>query len=104
SLLLESTGFKSRQIVFDNQEGQIIPRLRKPRDLFSTFRENGFLKPPRWPTECEVIPGEITHIEWDPPHPEPFYRHTGKEAMPSVSGEGDGKVVYEIKPENYLEP
>ncbi|XP_077317073.1 cytosolic carboxypeptidase 2 isoform X3 [Lithobates pipiens] len=98
SLLLESTEFKSRQIVFDNQEGQIIPRLRKPRDLFSTFRENGFLKPPRWPTECEVIPGEITHVEWDPPHPEPFYRHTGKEAMPSVSGEGDGKVVYEIKP------
>ncbi|KAM5137745.1 cytosolic carboxypeptidase 2 isoform 2-T2 [Mantella aurantiaca] len=97
SLLLESTVFKSRQIVFDSQEGQIIPRLREPRDLFSTFKKNGLVHPPRWPTECEVIPGEITHVEWDPPHPEPFYRHSGKEAMPPVSMEGDGKVVYEIR-------
>ncbi|XP_018415221.1 PREDICTED: cytosolic carboxypeptidase 2, partial [Nanorana parkeri] len=98
TLLLESTVFKSRQIVFDNQEGQIIPRLREPRGLFSTFRENGLLQSPRWPAECEVVPGEITHIEWDPPHPELFYRHTGREAMPAGSAEGDGKVVYEIRP------
>ncbi|KAM9302117.1 cytosolic carboxypeptidase 2 [Gastrophryne carolinensis] len=98
SLLLESNAFKSRQIVFDNRKGQVIPRLREPRDLFSTSKENGLLHFPRWPTECEVITEEITHIEWDPPHPEPFYRHTGKECMPPVSFEGEGKVVYEIKP------
>ncbi|XP_072278006.1 cytosolic carboxypeptidase 2 [Pyxicephalus adspersus] len=97
SLLLENTIFKSRQIVFDNQEGQIIPRLREPKGLFSTFGQSGLLQPPRWPTECEVIPDEITHIDWDPPDPEPFYRHTGKEAMPPVSVGGDGKVVYEIR-------
>ncbi|XP_068116492.1 cytosolic carboxypeptidase 2 isoform X2 [Hyperolius riggenbachi] len=97
SLLLESAGFKSRQIIFDNQKGQIIPRLREPRDLFSTSRENGHLQPPRWPTECEVISENITHIEWDPPGPEFFYKHTGKEAMPPVSLK-EGTVVYEIRP------
>ncbi|XP_056382548.1 cytosolic carboxypeptidase 2 isoform X11 [Hyla sarda] len=97
SLLLESAVFKSRQIVFDNQEGQAIPRLSEPRDLFSTSKKNGLLKPPRWPTECEVIPEKISHVEWEPPRPEPFYRHTGKEAMPYVSFEGEGKVVYEIR-------
>ncbi|XP_073515078.1 cytosolic carboxypeptidase 2 isoform X2 [Phyllobates terribilis] len=95
SLLLESAVFKSRQIVFDSQEGQVIPRLSEPRDLFSTSKKNGFLKAPRWPSECAVISEEIGHIEWEPPNPEPFYRHTGKEAMPYIS-EGEGKVVYEI--------
>ncbi|XP_071974769.1 cytosolic carboxypeptidase 2 isoform X4 [Engystomops pustulosus] len=96
SLLLESAVFKSRQIVFDKQEGQVIPRLSEPRDLFSTSKKNGLLKPPRWPTDCEVISEVISHIEWDPPHPELLYRPTGKEAMPIVSYEGEGKVVYEI--------
>ncbi|XP_077142794.1 cytosolic carboxypeptidase 2 isoform X3 [Ranitomeya variabilis] len=95
SLLLESAVFKSRQIVFDSQERQGIPRLSEPRDLFSTSKKNGLLKPPRWPTDCAVISEEISHIEWEPPNPEPFYRHTGKEAMPYTS-EGEGKVVYEI--------
>ncbi|KAM3920742.1 cytosolic carboxypeptidase 2 [Leptodactylus fuscus] len=96
SLLLESAVFKSRQIVFDKQEGQVIPRLSEPRDLFSTSKKNGLLKPPRWPTECEVISEEIRHIEWEPSDPELFYRHSGKEAMPYISYERDGKVVYEI--------
>ncbi|XP_056382539.1 cytosolic carboxypeptidase 2 isoform X3 [Hyla sarda] len=64
SLLLESAVFKSRQIVFDNQEGQAIPRLSEPRDLFSTSKKNGLLKPPRWPTECEVIPEKISHVAY----------------------------------------
>lgn len=96
SLLLESAVSNSRQLVFDQQEGQVIPRLSEPRDLFSTSKRNGLLKPPRWPTECEVIPERVSHIEWGPPDPEPFYRHTGTEAMPRVSYEGEGKVVYEI--------
>ncbi|XP_040265175.1 cytosolic carboxypeptidase 2 isoform X1 [Bufo bufo] len=96
SLLLESPVFKSRQIVFDKQEGQVIPRLSEPRDLFSTSKKNGLLKPPRWPTECEVISEAISHVEWRPPHPELFYRPTRKEALPYVSFEGEGKVVYEI--------
>ncbi|XP_075183117.1 cytosolic carboxypeptidase 2 [Anomaloglossus baeobatrachus] len=96
SLLLESAVFKSRQIVFDGQEGQVVPRLSEPRDLFSTSKKNGLLKSPRWPSECEVIPEAITHIEWEPPNPEPIYRHTGKEATPSISPEGEGKLVYEI--------
>ncbi|XP_066439396.1 cytosolic carboxypeptidase 2 isoform X2 [Eleutherodactylus coqui] len=64
SLLLESAVFKSRQIVFDKQEGQVIPRLSEPRDLFSTSKKNGLLRPPRWPTECEVISEEISHIAY----------------------------------------
>ncbi|XP_053305224.1 cytosolic carboxypeptidase 2, partial [Spea bombifrons] len=97
SLLLNGSIFKSRQVVFDNQEGQVVPRLTKPRDLFSSSKHNGVLQLPRWPKECEIINGEITHIEWDPPDPEYFYVHTGKEKTPQVSSEGKKKVVYEIK-------
>ncbi|XP_063800625.1 cytosolic carboxypeptidase 2 isoform X2 [Pseudophryne corroboree] len=98
SLLQESAVFKTRQVVFDNQKGQIIPRLSEPRDLFSTSLQSNLLRPPRWPTECEVTTEKISLIEWEPPHPEVFYRHTGKEPMPQVLAEGEGKLVYEISP------
>ncbi|XP_075044181.1 cytosolic carboxypeptidase 2 [Mixophyes fleayi] len=98
SLLQESSMFKSRQIVFDNQKGQTVPRLSEPRDLFSISMQNILPQPPRWPTECEVITEEINHIEWEPPHPEVFYSHTGREPVAQGLFEGDGKVVYEISP------
>ncbi|KAM8939176.1 cytosolic carboxypeptidase 2 [Pelodytes ibericus] len=97
SLLLEGSIFKSKQIVFDNQEGLVIPRLTEPRDLFITSKHNGALQPPRWPKECEVIKEEISHIEWDPSDPEFFYKPTGKEQMPQGVSVGKGKVIYEIQ-------
>ncbi|CAH2326030.1 cytosolic carboxypeptidase 2 [Pelobates cultripes] len=96
SLLLEGSLFKSKQIVFDNQEGQVIPRLKEPRDLFNSSIQSG-VQTPRWPKECDVIKKAITHIEWDPPDPEVFYKPTGKEQMPQGTSDGNGKVVYEIK-------
>ncbi|KAM4723140.1 cytosolic carboxypeptidase 2 [Rhinophrynus dorsalis] len=98
SLLLEGSIFKSRQIVYDNQEGQVIPRLSEPRDLFSPSKKDGSWQTPQWPKECEVIKEKISHIEWDPVTPEVFYRPTGKEPMPLVASEGTGRVVYEISP------
>ncbi|KAM4618110.1 cytosolic carboxypeptidase 2 [Discoglossus pictus] len=98
SLLLDSSLFKSRQIVYKSQEGQVIPRLSEPRGLFASSSQNGFLQPPRWPTDCEVINEEISHIEWNPPDPEIFYKPTGNELMPQVMPDGKGTVVYEITP------
>ncbi|MEE6499192.1 hypothetical protein FKM82_003352 [Ascaphus truei] len=98
SLLLETPAFKSRQIVFDKQEGQMVLRLRDPQGLFTASRRNGSMQTPRWPAECEVIKEEIRHIEWVPPVPEVFYQPTGKELMPEVTPEGKGTVLYEISP------
>uniref|UniRef100_A0A8C5WI56 Cytosolic carboxypeptidase 2 n=1 Tax=Leptobrachium leishanense TaxID=445787 RepID=A0A8C5WI56_9ANUR len=97
SLLLEGSIFKSKQIVFDNQEGQVVPRLKEPRDLFNSSKEDGTLQIPRWPKECEVIEEMIRHIEWDPPEPEVFYKPTGNERTPQETQVGNRKVVYEIK-------
>lgn len=63
SFLLESSVFKSRQIVFDHLEGRLIPRLREPRGLFAAATLSTPPQPPRWPIECEVIKEEIYHID-----------------------------------------
>ncbi|XP_069077704.1 cytosolic carboxypeptidase 2 isoform X1 [Pleurodeles waltl] len=98
SLLLETSLFKSRQIVFDHLEGRLVPRLREPRGLFAAPTLGTPLQPPRWPIECEVIKEEICHIERTPTNPERFYEPTGKETKPQIDGEGTGTIVYQITP------
>ncbi|XP_029437935.1 cytosolic carboxypeptidase 2 [Rhinatrema bivittatum] len=89
--------FGSKQLVFDQQDGKSVPRLREPRDLFTTFSLHGPLQSPRWPIECEVMMDAIYHIEWDPQQLEEFYQPTGKERPPQIIGE-NGTVVYQINP------
>nr|XP_033784489.1 cytosolic carboxypeptidase 2 isoform X2 [Geotrypetes seraphini] len=98
SLLLEASLFGSTQIVFDQQEGRYIPRLREPRGLFAMPSFHGSVQAPRWPIECEVIEDEIYHIEWVPLTAEEFYQPTGKERKPQIVGEDNGTVVYQINP------
>ncbi|KAE8606642.1 hypothetical protein XENTR_v10010809 [Xenopus tropicalis] len=98
SLLLDSPVFKSRQLVFEDQEGKIIPRLREPKDLYGSSSQDGCWQQARWPSECEVIKQDISHIEWDPTDREIFYKPTGNEPKPPVVSEGTGAVVYEISP------
>uniref|UniRef100_A0A8C8C7K1 Peptidase M14 domain-containing protein n=1 Tax=Oncorhynchus tshawytscha TaxID=74940 RepID=A0A8C8C7K1_ONCTS len=61
---------RTTQVVFEIQSGRAVPRLREPRHLYGV---SGHVSQtlPRWPHEWEVIPGEIQHIEWAPPFPEP---------------------------------
>ncbi|KAG8431546.1 hypothetical protein GDO86_018315, partial [Hymenochirus boettgeri] len=98
SLVRESPVFRSRQLIFEDQEGKVIPRLCQPRDLFSSSNQDGCWQQPRWPSECEVIKEEICHIEWDPQYPESFYKPTGNELKPPIASERKGTVVYEIPP------
>ncbi|XP_030055353.1 cytosolic carboxypeptidase 2 [Microcaecilia unicolor] len=98
SLLLETSLFGSKQIVFDQQKGQYIPRLREPRGLFATPFLHGSLQAPRWPIECEVVHDVIYHLEWVPLKAEEFYQPTGKERKPQIVGEENGTVVYQINP------
>ncbi|XP_031226768.1 cytosolic carboxypeptidase 2 isoform X4 [Mastomys coucha] len=95
SLLLSSPLLRSRQLLFDEQD-EINPRLREPRELFSCFSSRGPLQAPRWPIECEVIKEDIHHIEWVPLQPEYFYQPTGNEKIPEIVGEEQGTVVYQL--------
>ncbi|XP_071618506.1 cytosolic carboxypeptidase 2, partial [Heliangelus exortis] len=56
------------------------------------------LPPPRWPIECEVIKEPIEHIEWVPPHPEPFCPPPDPQQPPDPPGEEMGTVVYHLPP------
>ncbi|XP_049635935.1 cytosolic carboxypeptidase 2 [Suncus etruscus] len=94
-LTLSSRHLKSKQLLY-NEFGEVIPRLREPRDLFGLFSSDGPLQAPRWPVECEVIKENIHHIEWVPPHPEYFYQPTGNERLPEIVGEEKGTVVYQL--------
>ncbi|XP_068168239.1 cytosolic carboxypeptidase 2 [Antennarius striatus] len=81
---------RTRQLLIDFDAGRPVLSLTEPPELVS-FPS---VSRPRWPIECEVISDTVHHIEWDPPEPEPFYRLTGHERTPMVSGEERGKVVY----------
>ncbi|XP_077938103.1 cytosolic carboxypeptidase 2 isoform X2 [Gasterosteus aculeatus] len=78
------------QLLVDFDGGRPVLSLRAPPDLV-TFPS---ISCPRWPVECEVISDIIHHIEWDPPEPEPFYHHTGRDRTPVPAGEERGTVVY----------
>ncbi|XP_064169259.1 cytosolic carboxypeptidase 2 isoform X1 [Anguilla rostrata] len=89
---------RSRQLVFDPDQGFSIPRLREPQGLFASLSLANLPQGVRWPVECQVIKEEVQHIEWEPPQPEPFYQPTGHERTPLPVGEEKGKVVYHIEP------
>nr|XP_012145462.1 PREDICTED: cytosolic carboxypeptidase 2-like [Megachile rotundata] len=52
----------------------------------------------RWPTECQVLPERVKHIEYIPTVPEPFYTPTGKEPRPKPLGDEFGTVVFRYHP------
>ncbi|XP_054997631.1 cytosolic carboxypeptidase 2 [Sorex araneus] len=95
SLVLNSSHLKSKQLLYD-EFGEVIPRLREPRDLFGLCSRDGTPQVPKWPIECEVIKEHVHHIEWIPPHPEYFYQPTGNEKLPEIVGEEKGRVVYQL--------
>ncbi|XP_017763327.1 PREDICTED: cytosolic carboxypeptidase 2-like [Eufriesea mexicana] len=52
----------------------------------------------RWPTECQVLPERVRHIEYAPDVPEPFYVPTGKEPRPKPLGDEYGTVIFRYHP------
>ncbi|XP_025992726.2 uncharacterized protein LOC105203436 [Solenopsis invicta] len=54
----------------------------------------------RWPTECQVIPERVRHIEYNSPTPEAFYVSTGKEPRPKPIGDELGTVIFRYCPTN----
>ncbi|XP_078050336.1 uncharacterized protein LOC144476893 isoform X2 [Augochlora pura] len=52
----------------------------------------------RWPTECQVLPERVRHIEQVPSSPEPFYVPTGKEPRPKPLSDEFGTVVFRYCP------
>ncbi|XP_060812546.1 cytosolic carboxypeptidase 2 isoform X3 [Bombus pascuorum] len=54
----------------------------------------------RWPTECQVLPGRVRHIEYSPAVPEPFYVPSGKEPRPKPLGDEFGTVIFRYHPTN----
>ncbi|XP_011267877.2 cytosolic carboxypeptidase 2 [Camponotus floridanus] len=53
----------------------------------------------RWPTECQVIPERIRHIEYNST-PEAFYIPTGKEPRPKPISDELGTVIFRYCPTN----
>ncbi|CAL1675295.1 unnamed protein product [Lasius platythorax] len=54
----------------------------------------------RWPTECQVIPERIRHIEYNFATPEAFYIPTGKEPRPKPISDELGTVIFRYCPTN----
>ncbi|XP_033338745.2 uncharacterized protein LOC117227533 [Megalopta genalis] len=52
----------------------------------------------RWPTECQVLPERVRHVEQAPSIPEPFYAPTGKEPRPKPLSDEFGTVVFRYYP------
>ncbi|XP_076162473.1 cytosolic carboxypeptidase 2 [Ptiloglossa arizonensis] len=52
----------------------------------------------RWPTECQVLPERVRHIDYAPAVPESFYVPTGKEPRPKPLGDDFGTVVFRYHP------
>ncbi|ELT89711.1 hypothetical protein CAPTEDRAFT_104264, partial [Capitella teleta] len=77
-----------------------VPKLREPRQLYGfSATEFGPQQLARWPAEIQVLNESIRHIDYVPPHPEPFYKSTGQERMPMArSHENGGRVVFEYEP------
>ncbi|XP_025162604.1 cytosolic carboxypeptidase 2 [Harpegnathos saltator] len=54
----------------------------------------------RWPTECQVVPERIRHIENNSSIPEAFYVSTGKEPRPKPISDELGTVIFRYCPTN----
>ncbi|KAM9570583.1 cytosolic carboxypeptidase 2-like isoform 4-T6 [Salvelinus alpinus] len=87
---------RTTQVVFEIQSGRAVPRLREPRHLYGV---SGHVSQtlPRWPHEWEVIPGEIQHIEWAPPFPEPLCAQMNTSEWLRPESEEEGAVVYDTQ-------
>ncbi|XP_041692866.2 cytosolic carboxypeptidase 2 isoform X2 [Coregonus clupeaformis] len=87
---------RTTQVVFEIQSGRAVPRLREPRHLYGV---SGHVSQtlPRWPHKWEVIPGEIEHIEWAPPFPEPLCAQMNTNEWLRPESEEEGTVVYDTQ-------
>nr|XP_006820539.1 PREDICTED: cytosolic carboxypeptidase 2-like [Saccoglossus kowalevskii] len=85
---------RTTQLVFSYHQGKMVPKLREPRNLYALTKEQGAQHAARWPSSIEVLPNRVSHIEYVPSEPEPFYELTGLEKTPMPLPEGEGRVVY----------
>ncbi|XP_016840121.1 cytosolic carboxypeptidase 2 isoform X2 [Nasonia vitripennis] len=82
-------------------------RCRESKETFQTLLVDSNLigldavtQEARWPTECQVLPDRVRHVEYSPAEPEPFYVPTGKEPRPKPIGDESGTIVYRYCPAN----
>uniref|UniRef100_H2XMF5 Uncharacterized protein n=1 Tax=Ciona intestinalis TaxID=7719 RepID=H2XMF5_CIOIN len=71
-----------------------IPKLREPRNLYALTKEAGPQQATRWPSHMQVVCPAIRFLEYNPPIPDPLYKHTGKEPTPAVRGPQLGEMIY----------
>ncbi|XP_016772529.2 cytosolic carboxypeptidase 2 isoform X1 [Apis mellifera] len=89
-LSLFSIPFGSR----DNQSQETLRNLLDTHCIIDGITREAA----RWPTECEVLPERVRHIEYAPFVPEPFYVPTGKEPKPKPLGDELGTVIFRYHP------
>ncbi|CAH2276640.1 cytosolic carboxypeptidase 3 isoform X1, partial [Pelobates cultripes] len=87
---------RTTQIVYEDQSGKKVARLREPRDLYGVS-SSSFLHMARWPLECDVLKEKIHHIEWSPSTPEPMYKATGLEKEQLNVDPSTAKVIYQSR-------
>ncbi|XP_067090443.1 cytosolic carboxypeptidase 2-like [Osmerus mordax] len=94
---------RTNQVVFEYLSGRAVPRLKEPHHLYG-LSGNVSQTLPRWPLECEVILGEVFHVEWAPPFPERLCAKVNTSYLLRSSGEKEGTVVYNTQgdKENYF--
>ncbi|XP_078493257.1 uncharacterized protein LOC100183529 isoform X4 [Ciona intestinalis] len=85
---------RTTQLVFHYQAGRKIPKLREPRNLYALTKEAGPQQATRWPSHMQVVCPAIRFLEYNPPIPDPLYKHTGKEPTPAVRGSQLGEMIY----------
>jgi hypothetical protein len=123
---------------FDSKSKAKLDMKNKPRNKFNDnykwwLKDNNmasigqkeleFQREPRWPTEMQVLPEKIKHVQWAPGGPEPFYKSSkvpnkkkklalnfhnfksifennlaGLEEMPMARTESQYKTVYYYNP------
>ncbi|KOX78681.1 Cytosolic carboxypeptidase NnaD [Melipona quadrifasciata] len=82
---------------FGTRDDQSQETLRSILDTHCTI--DGIIQETaRWPTECQVLPERVRHIEYAPSVPEPFYVPTGKEPRPKPIGDEFGTVIFRYHP------
>ncbi|CAF1138870.1 unnamed protein product [Adineta ricciae] len=92
--------YKGRSLLADQRASLRQNRLRCGLYLRSQNDDSSF--EPRWPIEIEVLSdSRVRHINVVPKQPEPFYKSTGRDHMPSVRSidEKFGRVVFNYNPE-----
>ncbi|XP_043666701.1 cytosolic carboxypeptidase 2 isoform X1 [Vespula pensylvanica] len=107
----ESQIFERCRILNDSIETNLFSRSLEPakqRNTKETLRtlssqciaDNIVQEMARWPTECQVIPERVRHIDYNPINPEPFYLSNGKEPTPKPIDDELGTVIFRYCPTN----